>query len=572
VTTDLLGRIDPTTLVWHHLVRHADTSPDREAVIHLSSEHDPVRWTWGPLLRAASGYAAWLAIHGVRKGDVCALIVRHHPSFYPLYLGVSALGALPSVLAYPNARLHPDKFRQGLEGMSRRSGLDHILTERDLEPLVAPLVAGHGSTIKQVLFPLEAENVEASAGSTIADHAPGHSDEPCLLQHSSGTTGLQKPVALSHRAVLEHVRRYGEAIGLNQHDRIVSWLPLYHDMGLIAAFYLPMVAGIPLIQLSPMEWVAAPSLLLEAISQERGTLCWLPNFSYRFMADRIRDEDIPGCRLDSLRLIVNCSEPVRSESHDRFHERFAPHGLRKEALGASYAMAETTYAATQTPPGQEARRVLVDRTAMAQGRVRILREVETTAGRWCVSSGPAISGCSLRVVDENRKDLPDGHVGEIAITSVSLFDGYRNYPEKTAEVLDAGWYFSGDYGFVHEGAWYVVGRKKDLVIVAGNNVFPEDVEDVVGSVPGVLPGRVVAFAADDERMGTDVLCVIAETEARGACDQKALRLAILQAGMSIDVTISRAYLAPPRWLIKSSSGKPARSTNRDRALAELQWK
>ena len=557
-------------MVWDHWRDHAEATPEREAVVHLSVDREPVRWRWGELMLAASRAAVWLQSHGVRKGDVCALIVRHDPNFYPLYLGVSALGALPSVLVYPNTRLHPDKFRQGLEGMSRRSGLDYILTEEELSPIVASLVGGEGSTIRGILYPLaELRGLHAGDGA-IVEHAPSSPDDPCLLQHSSGTTGLQKPVVLSHRAVLDHVSRYGSAIGMSEQDRVVSWLPLYHDMGLIAAFYLPLVSGVPLIQLSPMEWVMAPALLLEAISRERATVCWLPNFAYRFMADRIRDEDIEGCNLESIRLLVNCSEPVRAESHDRFRCRFAGYGLRRDVLGASYAMAETTFAATQTPPGVEARRLLVDRAALARGEVRTLQENDPDGGRWCVSSGIPVPGCELRIVDERRRDLPSSSVGEIAISSVSLFDGYRNYPEKTSEVLVDGWYYSGDYGFVHEGEYFVVGRKKDLIIVAGNNVFPEDVEDAVGAVPGVLPGRVVAFGVEDERLGTDVLCVIAESEVQ-ASDRRALRLAILQAGMSIDVTISRVYIAPPRWMIKSSSGKPARATNRDRALAEMMW-
>jgi fatty-acyl-CoA synthase len=559
---------DRPGLVWDRWRHHAEATPDREAIIHLAAGADPVRWCWGDLMRAASWAAAWLSARGVKAGDVCALVVRHHPYFYPLYMGVSALGALPAVLAYPNARLHPDKFRQGLEGMARRSGLDHILTERELEGMVAPLVEGKGSTIRDILYPLDDLARVRPAHQAIAEHPPGRLDDPCLLQHSSGTTGLQKPVMLSHRAVLEHVTRYGEAIGLDAQDRVVSWLPLYHDMGLIAAFYLPLVSGAPLVQLSPMEWVTAPALLLEAIWRERGTICWLPNFAYRFMADRIRDEDLDGCRLDGLRLVVNCSEPVRAESHDRFHQRFAGFGLRREALGASYAMAETTFAVTQTRPGTEAGRLLVDRSALAAGEVRPPSGADPLRGRWCVSSGPALSGCVLRIVDERRRDLPPGRVGEIAISSVSLFDGYRHHPEKTAEVLADGWYFSGDQGFLHDGECYVVGRKKDLIIVAGNNVFPEDVEDAVGAVPGVLPGRVVAFGTEDERLGTDALCVIAESEVRSGQEAKALRVAILQAGMAIDVTISRVYLVPPRWLIKSSSGKPARAANRDRALSE----
>jgi fatty-acyl-CoA synthase len=571
LTTDGTFSVDRTKLVWDHWRHHAEATPNREAIVHLAAGVEPVRWRWGALMQAASRAAAWLSNHGVQKGDVCALIIRHNPYFYPLYQGVSALGALPAVLAYPNARLHPDKFRQGLEGMSRRSGLDHIVTERGLEPMVAPLVQGAGSTIRDILYPLDDLSLSDATEPAIAEHAPSGPNDPCLLQHSSGTTGLQKPVVLSHRAVLDHVARYGEAIGLNAQDRIVSWLPLYHDMGLIAAFYLPLVSGVPLVQLSPIEWVTAPSLLVEAISRERATLCWLPNFAYGFMADRVREDDLVGCRLDSLRLVTNCSEPVRAESHDRFHGRFATCGLRRGALGASYAMAETTFAATQTRPGTEARRLLVNRAALARGEVRVLPAADHAGGRWCVSSGPAVSGCTLRIVDEQRQELPAHCVGEIAISSVSLFDGYRNYPEKTAEVLAGGWYYSGDFGFLHDGEYYIVGRKKDVIIVAGNNVFPEDVEDAVGAVPGVLPGRVVAFGGDDDRMGTDVVCVIGESEARTVPEAKALRLAIVQAGMAIDVSITRVYLVPPRWLVKSSSGKPARSTNRDRALAEVKW-
>jgi acyl-CoA synthetase (AMP-forming)/AMP-acid ligase II len=557
-------------LVWDRWRQHAEHAPAREAIVHLVAGETPHRWRWGELLEASSRAARWLSDHGVRKGEVCAIVVRHHSQFYPLYLGVSSLGALPAVLAYPNARLHPDKFRQGLEGMAKRSGLDHILTERDLSETVAPLVAGRDSTTKSILYPLDALLGPAAGDATPWEHAAASSDEPCLLQHSSGTTGLQKPVVLSHRAVLEHVSRYAEAIQLSPTDKIVSWLPLYHDMGLIAAFYLPLVYGTPLVQMSPMEWVSVPALLTDAISQEKGTLCWLPNFAYNLMADRVRDDDLQGVRLDSVRLLVNCSEPVRAESHDRFYPRFAPFGLRREALSACYAMAETTFAVTQTPAGQEAKRLEVDRAELSRGNV--VRVSELAAGRLCVSSGIPVSGCGVRIVDANRRDLPAGKVGEIAISSVSLFDGYRNHPEKTAEVLQDGWYYSGDYGFIHGGECFVIGRKKDLIIVAGNNVFPEDVEDAVGMVPGVIPGRVVAFGLDDERSGTEVLCVIAESEASTDERKKALRLAVIQAGMAIDVTISRIHLVPPRWMIKSSAGKPARATNKTRALEDIPWK
>jgi len=552
--------------VWGRWCDHAENDPGRTAVVHWKAGEAPFHWTWGDLAGAASRYARRLQDAGVKSGDVCALIIRHHPAFYPVYMAVSAINALPAVLAYPNPRLHPDKFRLGLEGMSRSSGLDWVLTERDLEPVVRPLLSCPGSTIRGVLFPLEwvEESIPLPA---LLIRKEANPSAPCLLQHSSGTTGLQKAVVLSHSAVLEHIHRYGASINATRDDRIISWLPLYHDMGLIAAFYLPLVLGIPLVQLDPFEWVVAPVVLLEALSSEGGTLTWLPNFAYNLMADRIRDDDMEGIRLDSLRMAINCSEPVRAESHERFYRRFAPYGFRKESLAACYAMAETTFAVTQTAPGVEARKVGISRHAIGEGMVKLA--AGTDAPRQCVSSGMPISGCEMRISGEKGENLPADSIGEIIIRSVSLFDGYRNNTEKTAEVLRDGWYYSGDYGFQNEGELFVIGRKKDIIIVAGKNIYPEDIEDAVGQVEGVLPGRVIAFGLEDVDTGTEQICVIAETPFTEEKAFKELRLAIVEACMGIDVTVARVYLPPPRWLIKSSAGKPSRSANRDRAIREL---
>jgi fatty-acyl-CoA synthase len=552
---------DTDSTVWKRWLRHAEARPDDDAVIHWRAGEVPHRWRWGALLAEAAGYAARLEAEGVRKGDVCAVIARHNPQFYPLYMGVEALGALPAVLAYPNARLHPDKFRAGLQGMAQRSGLDWVLTESELSATLLPLISAPGSSVRRVLCPFDWPHAAGDPWLFSPDVDP---DSPCLLQHSSGTTGLQKAVMLSHRAVLGHTRRYAEAIALAPDDKIASWLPLYHDMGLIAAFHLPLSHGIPVVQLDPFEWVAAPALLLEAISNERATIAWLPNFAYNLLADRVHDDDLEGVRLDHVRLFVNCSEPVRAESHQRFAERFAVHGLRRSALSACYAMAETTFAVTQTTPGGEARVLAASREALAAG------EFQPAYGepvRLTVSSGRPIEDCCVRVVDEAGCDLPDGRVGEVVIQSASSFHGYRNNPARTAEVLRDGWYYSGDYGFRWEGELYVIGRKKDLIIVAGKNLYPEDIEDAVSSVSGVLPGRVVAFGLDDQNSGTEHVCVVAET-ALPEEEQRTLRRRVLEAGMAIDVSISRVHFVPPRWLIKSSAGKPSRSANRERILVE----
>ncbi|WP_160309015.1 AMP-binding protein [Anaeromyxobacter sp. PSR-1] len=550
-------------LLWDRWIRHATEHPDAEAIVHWKAGEPPVRWTWGRLVASAAGVAEWLTAAGVRPGDVCAIVQRHHPAFHPLYLGVCAAGAIPSVLAYPNARLHPEKFASGLSGMARHSGLDFVLTEKALAPVISPLVGGPGSSIRGLLFPVE----DGWAPADPAGLRPARAaDDPCLLQHSSGTTGLQKAVVLSHRAVLDHVARYAEAVRLDAAaDRIVSWLPLYHDMGLIATYQMALAEGVPTVQLDPFEWVTAPSLLLEAISAERGTLTWLPNFAFAFLADRVRDGDLEGVSLGTMRLWVNCSEPVRADSHARFLRRFAPRGVRPETLAACYAMAETTFAATQTAPGRPAKTLAVDRGALAEGAVEPARAER--AARICVSSGAPIGGCTLRVVDADRRPLPSGRVGELAIASESLFDGYRNRPEDTARVLSGRWYYSGDLGFEHEGEYYVIGRKKDLIIVAGNNLYPEDIEDEVGRVPGVLPGRVVAFGVEDAARGTEQVQVVAETELAGGPERRRLEDEIVRAAMRLDVTVARVHLVPPRWLIKSSSGKPSRSANRERIVS-----
>jgi fatty-acyl-CoA synthase len=555
-----------TGTMWNRWCENADKSPDSVAITHVSSGAGSTCWNWGELIRTAELYSTALTNSGIEKGHVCALIARHNAALYPVYMACVCAGAIPAVLAYPNPRLHPDKFREGLEGMSRRSGLDWILTERALEGVLQPLLGNERSTIRGLHFPFEGNDYLDAARSGIQRetvHAACDSD-PLLLQHSSGTTGLQKPVLLSHRAVLEHVMEYGKFLAVSPNDKVVSWLPLYHDMGLIAAFHLPLALGIPTIQIDPFEWVLAPWLLLQTLSAERATLAWLPNFAFSMMADKIKEEDLENVALDSWRMVINCSEPVRHDDQEKFFRRFSLRGLKREALSSCYAMAETTFAVTQTPPGREPTTLAVDPQSLSKGIAR--PAVDRGAVRVCVSSGELISGCHVRIVDDEFNDLDDGCVGEILIKSSSMFDGYRNYPEKTAAAMRDGWYLSGDYGFKDGNDYFIIGRKKDVVIIAGNNVYPEDVEAALNGLTGVIPGRVVAFGQEDAELGSERLSVAAETPLTNEDELRQLRMAIIRAGMKIDVTISNVYLVPPRFLVKSSAGKPSRSANKERVL------
>ena len=289
------------------------------------------------------------------------------------------------------------------------------------------------------------------------------------------------------------------------------------------------------------------------------------------MADKIQDFDLEDVTLESMRMFINCSEPVRDESHKKFYNRFKKFGLENSSLSTCYAMAETTYAVTQTAPLIEPTVLFVDRQELMKGKIKVLDD--PGASKPYVSSGKTINGCEIKIVDENRNEISSDSIGEIAIKSVSMFDGYRNYPEKTSEVLQDGWYYSGDYGFKYQDEFYIIGRKKDIIIVAGNNIYPEDIEDAISKVLGVIPGRVIAFGEEDAEIGSEQVSIVAETNLTGEAEQKKLKMDIIKAGMEIDVTIRKVYLVPPRWLIKSSAGKPSRKANKERILnkEEIKW-
>uniref|UniRef100_A0A832CWV6 AMP-dependent synthetase/ligase domain-containing protein n=1 Tax=Ignavibacterium album TaxID=591197 RepID=A0A832CWV6_9BACT len=555
--------------IWHHWEQLAKDKANSEAIIHWVSGEEPFRWNFSDLINRANYYSSLLLSKGIKPGEVCAIIIRHNPEFYPLYLGVVGMGALPAVLAYPNPRLHPEKFRQGLLGMTQKSGLDWVLTEKELHHLFGNIVKAEGSTIKDIIFPIE-ENISIDNNKYSSQlkkiRVSFNPDDPVLLQHSSGTTGLQKPVILTHYDILKHVEQYGEALELNENDKFVSWTPLYHDMGLIGTFHLPLAFGIPTVQINTFEWILAPGILFEAISKEKTTITLKPNFAFNLLTNKVKDEDMEGIDLSSMRLFINAAEPIRHDTMERFIKRFKKYGLNELAPTTQYGMAETTLAVVQTPPGKKYKILEVDRQKLANGVVEIANE-NTKVKRVCVSSGVLLKECEMKIVDDNRNPLPELTLGEIAVKSASQFKGYRNYPEKTAKVIDSeGWYYTSDYGFIFENELYVIGRKDDIIIVAGNNIYPEDIEDAVNQVEGVQKGRVIAFGEINEELGTEVISVIAETKIENEDEKKKLIIEIKKAGMSIDIPITNVYLVPPRWLIKSSAGKPSRKANSQRIL------
>jgi fatty-acyl-CoA synthase len=372
-------------------------------------------------------------------------------------------------------------------------------------------------------------------------------------------------VALSHVAVFNQLKSYATALQLNAEDVVVSWLPLYHDMGLIAGFLMPVLEGIPLVLLSPFDWVRAPYRLLQAVSKYRGTLSWLPNFAYNFCAQKIRDRDLEGVDLSSWRSISNCSEPMVWRSHQMFLERFRSFGLRYGALTTCYAMAENVFAVTQGGVGGpvtvdevDQRSYLVERIArpavVGQPSIRML------------SCGRPIDNTQVRVLDEKHHELPERRVGEIALLSDCMLNEYYRRPDATAKAFHNGWYLTGDLGYMADGEVYVTGRKKDLIIVGGKNIYPQDLESLASEVEGIHPGRVAAFGVFNEDTGTEDVVIVAEVEDETA-DREMLANEVRQrVTRGSDIALRNVQLVERGWLLKTSSGKVARSANREKYL------
>jgi acyl-CoA synthetase (AMP-forming)/AMP-acid ligase II len=389
-----------------------------------------------------------------------------------------------------------------------------------------------------------------------------------FLQFSGGTTGAQKAVVVTAPMLTVQLELLRENLGFSESDCVASWLPMYHDMGLIACLWLPLWHGAPSVQLSASDWLMSPELLFQFMDRYRGTFCWLPNFAFSYLADQ-RQRMRAAYSLGHVRGWINCSEPVRLRSIRSFAESFSDWGIEMGSLQASYAMAENVFAITQTPLGIPPKTIPRDRlrhrtAAFEKLAFDLIDEVY-------VSSGPALRGMQLRVMDSAQCACSDGQPGEIQIRTESLFAGYWGREGFLRNSLSGdGWYATGDYGFQIDGDLFVIGRLKDIVIIGGQNVFPEDVEAVVNTIAGIYPGRVVAFGVEDKQYGTESLAVVAEV--RGEFEKEAVRRLEREIQRlvfsAIGIPPRYAAVVPERWIVKSTAGKISRRDTRRRFLEE----
>ena len=552
----------PDTLT-AYLRLHAQERPNTLYGRYIFADRPAVELTYQQTEQRTRQFAELYARHNVTKGDVVLVILEHHEDLMPAFLGAMWLGAIPAFLPFLTAKLDPQHYHKNLTMLLETSLPRAIITYRELRDALEATIPRNDNRPALLVHDWVPEH------GLYDDPRSKEPEDVAFIQYSSGSTGVQKGAALSHRAVLAEIRGVGEFFELTQEDSFLTWVPLYHDWGLVCAALHALQLGTHFTLLSPLHWVTAPVVAFEAIHKHRPTVYFQPNFAFNYMTKQIRDQEMAGLDLSSLRLCANGAEPCFYDSHQMFADRFVKWGFKRDALAIVYGMAEltnTVFACGHKEP------VKVDcinrRILQSEHRAQPLNGSDSNLLRM-LGVGRPLRGTEFRILSEDRQELPERKIGEVAIRSRARYHGYHRNSEATEKSDHEGWYLSGDLGYRVDNTLFITGRKSDLIIVGGVNIYPQDVEKVVAEHPAAVAGRVAAIGVDDWELGTQRLIVIVESR---STDSKILRELAdhvrNQIPRRLGVSVDQIYHAPYRWLIKTSSGKIARIPNYQR-LHEL---
>lgn len=495
--------------------------------------------------------------------SVVLIFLPHGPTLYPAFLGSMLGGFVPSFMPCPSPRQDANLYWQSHQKLLEIIKPTAIITTQSMiDQMNAAELDLHGAAI---VLDHEIQNHSDESAEFVAQRG----DSIALLQHSSGTTGLKKGVALSFDAIHLHAESYAKSLELNDDDVIVSWLPLYHDMGLIACLVTPSYHAIKTVQMSAFEWINRPNILFKEIEKHNGTLCWLPNFAFEHLTNTL-SRHAGKFDLSSMRAFISCSEPCKAATFERFATVFAESQVSAGMLKCCYAMAEVVFGVSQVAMSEMQVTLNVDGRYLNVGD-RVAESNDPVHSVSMIDCGHVLDKVSVDIVDANRQPLGEGTIGEIAIRSDYLFTGYNKDTERTAKQLSEGIYYSNDLGFLLDDRLYVLGRKDDLIIINGRNLFAHEIEAMASQVEGVKAGRVVALPYTDEKVGSDVLVLMAERDSSVTIsDEQVVNAVITRIQSELDVVPRAVQLADPGTLIKTSSGKMSRKENLRRYVDSLQ--
>jgi 1-acyl-sn-glycerol-3-phosphate acyltransferase len=541
-------------LHWH-AERHAQRT-------HLTLIEDPEApgeaLSYAALAVESRALAAALQARGLERGQSVAIMLPTGRAFFRAFMGTLLAGGVP-VPIYPPARW--SQIEEHLRRQARilaNCGAPVLLTVAQAQP-VARLLQLHVPTLRHVL-----NAAELLSTNEISPGASPSAGDVALIQYTSGSTGQPKGVVLTHANLLANIRAMGAAVQASSRDVFVSWLPLYHDMGLIGAWLGSLYFGVPLVLMPPQSFLARPSRWLWAIHRYRATLSAGPNFAYEILAAKVPDDELRGLDLSSWRVAFNGAEPVRAATLDKFAERFARSGFEARAAAPVYGLAECGLGLTFPPLGRGPLVDQIDAGVLArEGRAQGVAPGEA-AGMRVVSCGQPLAGHEVRIVDAMGGEAPERVEGRIEFRGPSACTGYFNNPEATARLLRDGWLDTGDVGYMAGGELFVTSRVKDLIIRGGQHIHPYDLEEAVGALPGVRKGCVAVFGAADPASGSERVVVVAETRATGERERRELRRRIAAlAETALGVPADDIALVGERVVLKTSSGKIRRAACRE---------
>lgn len=537
---------------------HVKKHPNRLHIRILNDEMDEDILTYKHLWDNAQKIAAGLQQRGVQPGETVALMLPTGRDYFVSFYAILMCGAIP-VPIYP-----PVRRSQLGEHLRRQSGILNncaatILITVPEAKLLAKLLKSQVESLRDVIT---VADLSSSVGPLSLPVISAY--DIAFLQYTSGSTGNPKGVVLTHANLLANIRVMGEVVKADSSDVFVSWLPLYHDMGLIAAWLGSLYFSLAFVVMSPLSFLARPQRWLWAIHQYRGTLSASPNFGYELCLKRIVDEDLKGLDLSSWRVAFNGAEPVSPDTLRRFATRFQASGVRPQIMLPVYGLAEASVGLAFPRLNQKPLIECVQREVFTQTGNAIPADRSDESALCFVTSGQPLPGHQIRIVDSAGRELPEREEGELQFSGPSVTSGYFRNPEETSKLFDQEWLISGDLAYLANGNVYITGRSKDIIIRAGRNIYPHELEEVIGNIPSMRKGCVVAFSSKDRHSGTERLIILAETREKDKIKRDELRSRIISVASDlVGLPPDEVILASSHTVLKTSSGKIRRSACRD---------
>ncbi len=532
------------------LAWHRDRQPDNACVYLYSGDDEQAEViTYRALWNGAYRVCAGIRARGVGPGEAVALMFPTGKEFLYSFFGVLMAGAVATPI-YP-----PFRLAQIEEHLKRQTGI--LENSQAVLLISAPEAKQVGVYLKARLPKLldvvtfDELNITREAG--IIQRRAG---DTAFMQYTSGSTGNPKGVVLSHANLLANIRYMGKTLKVTADDVFVSWLPLYHDMGLIGAWLGSLYHGFPLVLMPPLSFIARPYRWLQALSRHRGTLSAGPNFAFEISTRKIRDDEIDGVDLSRVRVLCNGAEPIHHRTLENFIQRFAAYGLNPGAVCPVYGLAESSVGLAFPPLGRGPKIDVVDAEQFYRKRLAIPAEGAAGNVLHIVACGYPLADHEVRIVDDKGRELAERQVGRLQFRGPSATSGYFRNPEANAALFEQGWLNSGDFAYIAEGEIYITGRAKDMIIRAGRNIYPYELEQAIGELDGIHKGNVAVFSSTDRTQGTEKLVVLAESRVRDPARREQLKQQIQQITTDIaQLPADDIVLAPLRTILKTSSGK-----------------